>query len=188
MKGLRQFLLMGCTIMALVAAAEQPDPVISSIQEAYQQAKESMKKNKGMGNEMVTTLNYTVRGKGKTTETLHFFYNTVEGTYWLAEGDDRDPHFFYYPLYFVTRSYNIGKQKYYEEYLFDPSSQRLLFALTQDYDENGKRFDRRFYFHDGSIYNIVGPTITDNFMVDMVIYQADDLRHAFDWIIQNPKE
>ena len=187
MKGLRQIMLMGCAIIALVAAAEQPDPIISSINEAYQQAKESIKKNKGMGNEMVSTFDYTVRGEGKTTEKLHFFYNTVQGTYWLGEGDDSDPHFFYYPLYFVTRSYNIGKKKYYEEYLFDPSSQRLLFALTQDYDENGKRFDRRFYFHDGSIYHVIGPDAT-SFMQDMVFYQANDLRLAFDFLIGNPKE
>ncbi len=184
---LRQILLCTCMITALAATAEQSDPVISSIQNAYQQAKESMKKNKGMGNEMVTTFNYTVRGNGKTTETLHFFYNTVQGTYWLEEGDDRDPHFLYYPLYFVTRNYNIGKNKYYEEYLFDSSSQKLLFALTQDYDENGKRFDRRFYFHDGSIYNVIGPAATP-YMIDHVFYQANDLRLAFDWIIQNPKE
>lgn len=180
-------MLLGCAIMALVATAQQPDPVISSIRDAYQQAKENLKKNKNMGNEMVTTLNYTVRGKGKTTETLHFFYNTIEGTYWLADGDDRDPHFFYYPLYFVTRSYNIGKQKYYEEYLFDSTSQRLLFVLTQDYDENGKRFDRRFYFHDGSLYNVIAPDATP-FMEEHVQYQADELRRAFDWIIRNPKE
>ena len=185
MKGLRHILFLGFTIMALLAAAEEPDPVISSIRDAYQQAKESMKKNKGMGNEAVTTLNYTVRGKGKTTETLHFFYNTVEGTYMLS--DDNDPHFFYYPLYFITRSYNIGKLKYYEEYLFNSSSQQLMFALIQDYDENGKRFDRRFYFLDGSIYNVIGPAAT-SFMIDHVFYQADELRHAFDWMIQNPKE
>lgn len=187
MRGLRQIMLIGCAMMALVLAAEQPDPVISSIRDAYQQAKESIKKNKSVGNEMVTKLDYTVRGKGKTTETLHFFYNTVEGTYWLAEGDDSDPHFCYYPLYFVTRNYNIGKQKYYEEYLFDPSSQQLLFALTQDYDENGKRFDRRFYFHDRSVYSVIGPAATD-FMEEQVMYQANELRLAFDWIIQNPKE
>ena len=185
MKFLRTLLLMGCTIMALTATAQQPDPVIASINDAYQQAKEATKKNKGMGNEMVTTINYTVRGQGKTTETLHFFFNTVEGTYAFVE--DRDPHFFYYPLYYVTRSYNIGKLKYNEEYLFDSSSQRLLFASIQDYDENGKRLDRQFYFHDGSTYLVLGPPATD-FMQDHVIYQANDLRLAFDWIIQNPKE
>ena len=185
MKGIRHILFLGFTLMALLAAAEEPDPIIASIRDAYQQAKELTKKNKSKGNEMVTTLSYTVRGKGKTTETLHFFYNTVEGTYMVT--DDSDPHFFYYPLYFVTRSYNIGKLKYYEEYLFDSYSQQLIFALTQDYDENGKRFDRRFYFHDGSIYNVIGPAAT-SFMMDQVFYQADELRHAFDWIIQNPKE
>ena len=82
MKYLRQILLLACMITTLAVAAEQPDPVISSIRDAYQKAKESMKKNKGMGNEMVTTLNYTVRGQGKSNETLHFYYNTVEGTYY----------------------------------------------------------------------------------------------------------
>ena len=185
MKSLRQFLLLGCTILALAAAAEQPDPIISSIKDAYQQAKAAMKKNKGMGSEMVSTLNYTVRGEGKTTETLHFYYNTVEGTYMLTE--DRDPHFFYYPLYFVTRKYNIGKKKYYEEFLFDAKSQRLLFASNQDYDENGKRFERQYYCHNGSVYSAVGPDITP-FMKEVIIYQANELRLAFDWLIRNPKE
>ena len=187
MKILRTLLILGCAISAFVAAAQQSDPIIASINKADQEAKEATKNNKSLGNEMVTTLNYTVYGKGKTTETLHFFYNTVQGTYWMPEGSDEDPHFLYHPLYFVTRSYNIGKQKYNEEYLFDSSSQRLLFASTQDYDENGKRLDRQFYFHDGSIYHVLGPAATA-FMQDNVIYQANDLRLAFDWIIQNPKE
>ncbi|MBP5498923.1 MAG: hypothetical protein J6X81_06115 [Muribaculaceae bacterium] len=187
MKSLRQILLSVCMIMALAATAEQPDPVIASINDAYQQANESMKKNKGMGSEMVIDFGYTVRGKGKSNEKLHFYYTTVQGTYWLAEGDDRDPHFFYYPLYFVTRDYNVGKQKFHEEYLFDNSSQRLVFALTQDYDEKGKRFDRRFYFHEGSVYHVEGPAATE-FEQECVGYQAEELRHAFDWIIRNPKE
>lgn len=185
MKSLRQIMLMGCAIVALAMAAEQPDPVIASIKDAYQQAKEATKKYKGMGNEMVTTLEYTVLGKGKTTENLHFYFNSVQGTYMLT--DDPDPHFIYYPLYLVTRSYNIGKQKYYEEYLFDSSSQRLIYASTQEYDNNGKRIDRQFYFYDGSVYNVIGPAATP-FMEDCVIMQANELRHAFDWIIRNPKE
>ena len=43
MKFLRTLLLMGCTIMALAATAQQPDPVIASINDAYQQAKEATK-------------------------------------------------------------------------------------------------------------------------------------------------
>lgn len=186
MKNLRKILLMGCAIIAFAAVAQQPDPVISSVKEAYRQAKESAKKNKGMGNEMVTTMNYTVRHQGKTTETLHFYYNTVEGTYLLS--DDSDPHFCYYPLYLVTRSYNIGKQKYNEEFLFDASSQRLLYAKKQYYDENGKRFDREFYYQNGSFYEMIGPPSTESFMVESVYYEAEELRVAFDWLIRNPKE
>lgn len=186
MKYLRQILLTTCMIAVLTVAAQETDPVISSVRAAYQQAKETMKKDKAKGNEMVTTLNYSVRGNGKTTETLHFFYTTDEGTYWLAEGDDSDPHFYFYPLYFITRNYNIGKKKYYEEYLYD-TNQRLIFALTQDYDENGNRFDRRYYFHDGNFYHVIGPEPTP-FMIDEVTYQANELRLAFDWIIRNPKE
>ena len=186
MKYFRQILLTTCMIAALTVAAEETDPVISSVRAAYQKAKETMKKDKDMGNEMVTTLNYTIRSNGKTTETLHFFYTTDEGTYWLDEDDDSDPHFFFYPLYFVTRNYNIGKKKYYEEYLYD-TNQRLLFALTQDYDENGKRFDRRYYFQDGNFYHVIGPEPTA-LMIDIVVMQANELRTAFDWIIRNPKE
>ena len=65
MKIFRSILLMGCAIMALAAAAQQSDPVIASINEAYRQAKESIKKNKDMGNEMVTKLNRTHRARAR---------------------------------------------------------------------------------------------------------------------------
>ena len=186
MKRFRQLMLLAlCAVVALGAAAEDPDPLISSISTAYEQAHVAMKKNKSMGNEMVTKITRSVRGKGKTTETIHFYYNTVEGTW--AMTDDSDPHFFYHPLYFVTRSYNIGKQKYYEEYLFDASSQELLFALTQDYDENGKRIERRFFYDEGTLYADLGPE-PGPMMDQLVLMQANELRHGFDWLIQNPKE
>ena len=64
MKNLRQILLTACMFAVLAVSAEQADPVISSIQTAYQKAKESMKRDKNLGNEMVTTLNYTVHKNG----------------------------------------------------------------------------------------------------------------------------
>lgn len=187
MNSFRHILLAACALMTLAATAQQPDPIIAAIDQAYQQAKANTKKNKDMGNEMETTIHYTVYGNGKTTEKLHFYFNTVQGTFLLNEGDERDPHFLYYPLYLVTRDYNIGKKKYCEEFLFDPTSQRLLFAQTQDYDERGVRFDRRYYFTDGNLYRVDGPQPTA-LMQDIVVYQADELRHAFDWLLRNPKE
>ena len=176
---------MGCAIVAFAAAAQEYDPVIASIDDARQQAKVSMKKNKNLGNEMVTTVNYTVRGQGKTTKTVHFYFNTAQGTYFIP--DDSDPHFFYHPLYYVTLSYNIGKKKYNEEYLFDSYSQRLMYLMTQDYDANGNRIDRQIYFHEGSVYFVQGPPI-DDFMEAVFLMQANELKIAFDNIIGNPKE
>lgn len=187
MKALRHFVLAVGAMMALTAAAEQPDAVITSIREAYSQAQSAVKQNKGQGNELVSTMRYTVRGSGLTTEVLHFFYVTTEGTYLLNEGDTRDPHFNYYPLNLVTRSYNMGAKKFYEEYLFEPDSQRLLFVLMKGYDDNGRRYERRFYYKDRELYKFVGTEATD-FEKECVAYQADELLHAFDWLMRNPKE
>lgn len=186
MKTLRQTLFISCFLVAFTALALQPDDaVITSIRNAYSQAKEAIKSGKNQGNEMVTTLNYTVRGEGKTTETLHFFYKTVLGTYMMD--DDGDPHFYYYPLYFITRSYNIGKRKYYEEFLFDTDTDQLIFAFMQDYDQNGKKIDRRFYFKDGSVYDTLGPAPSP-YMAELVMQQAAELKLAFNNISRNPKE
>lgn len=177
-------------LMSLVGlsamAAEQSDAVVSSIRKAYQQAQASVKADRSQGNELVTTARYTVRGKGKTTETLHFFYVNEEGTYLLAK-DGEDPHFFYYPLYFVTRIYNIGNKKYYEEYLFDKSSQRLIFVYIRGYDTNGQRAEQRLYYHEGDLYKVVGPSATSE-TPEMITYTAADLRNAFDLLMRNPKE
>ena len=45
MKSLRLILLATCMITVLTVAAEQPDPVISSIQTAYQKAKYKLQHN-----------------------------------------------------------------------------------------------------------------------------------------------
>ena len=187
MKTLRQLALAVFAILALTAAAEQPDPVVTSIGNAYKQAKVSIKKNKAKGNEMVTTFNYTVKGKGKSYETIHFFYTTAQGTFAMMD-EGEDPHFYYYPLNFVTRYYNIGKQKYYEEYLFDPESERLLFALTKEYDDNGKPYYRRYYLNEGSVYKAVGGPAVTSFDEACLKLQADDLLHSFNNLIRNPKE
>lgn len=183
MKQFKQLMLAVCAIAALTVTAQQPDPVLNAITQNYQLTKESLKKNKALGNEMVTKFTYTVLGQGKTTETLHFFYETVRGTYLLAS--DEDKHFNYYPLRFVTRSYNIGKKKYYEEFLYD-KNQQLIFALYKGYNNLGKPAEQRFYLEDGSFYKTIGENITPR--IEDVFYQAEELRRAFDLLARNPKE
>ena len=47
MKIFRTFLLLGCAITALVAAAQQPDPIIASINKAYQDYEDAKHKQSG---------------------------------------------------------------------------------------------------------------------------------------------
>lgn len=186
MKSLRLILLTASTVIALASGAQQADPVVTSINSAYAQAKESIKANKRMGNDMVTTIHYYVPGKGRTTETVKFFFYTTQGIFALTPlGEDRTFH--YYPLFFITREYNIGDRKYYEEYLFESSDEHLIYASTQHYDEQGKRIDRKFYFKEGNVHAVTGPAATQRIQED-VYYQAMELKHAFDNMVKNPKE
>lgn len=186
MKSLRIYLFTVCVLVVVAAAAQNPDPVIASIDEAYAEAKAMIKKNAKSDGCMTSTINYYVPGQGRTTETLNFYSRTVRGNYLMVD-EDSEPHFHYYPLYFVTRDYNIGKKKYHEEFLYDSKTERPIFALTQDYDEQGKRFDRRFYFQGSSVYTMLGPEPTAN--TDMLVYYwAEELKHGFDDLMRNPKE
>ena len=102
MKSLRIYLFTVCVLVVVAAAAQNPDPVIASIDEAYAEAKAMIKKNAKSDGCMTSTINYYVPGQGRTTETLNFYSRTVRGNYLMVD-EDSEPHFHYYPLYFVTR-------------------------------------------------------------------------------------
>ena len=175
-----------CSVLPLSVVAQAPDPVITHIDEAYSKTKALIKKNAKSEGDMTTTIHYYVPGQGRTTETMKFYCRTVRGNYLMID-EDSEPHFHYYPLYFVTRDYNIGKRKYHEEYLYDSTTERPIFALVQDYDDQGKRIERRFYFQDSNVYAMLGPEPTSR--TDMLVYYwAEELKHGFDDLMRNPKE
>ncbi len=62
-------LILAFATIAIAATAQQSDPVIASIQDAYKQAKVMMKQNKGMGNELVTKANLSL-SKSRLTPVL----------------------------------------------------------------------------------------------------------------------
>ena len=183
---MRFTLLTFCMMLALAAGASQPgDHITNAIDEAYRQAKETIKRDTKMGNDMVTTVQYIVPGTGKTTETLHFFFKTIETK--LYSGDDKVEASYYFPLYYVVSTRKVRLTPLREEYLFDPSTERLIFAHVQELDERGAVVDCRFYFHDGAVYSVQGET-TPPVMDSVVMFRAQDLKHAFDNLIRNPKE
>lgn len=179
-------MLMASLVIALASAAQQPNEVVESINAAYAKAQESIKANKRMGNDMVTTIHYYVPGKGRATETVKFFFYTTQGIFALTPpGEDNTFH--YYPLFFIARDYNIGDRKFHEEYLFESSDEHLIYASTQHYDEQGNRIDRKFYFKEGNVLAVTGPAASQRIQDD-VYYQAMELKHAFDNMVKNPKE
>ncbi|MBP3739113.1 MAG: hypothetical protein J6I72_08725 [Muribaculaceae bacterium] len=186
MKTLRLSLFMACFVLACVARAAQPgDPVIDAIDKAYRQAQEAIKHDSKMGNDMVTTVRYIVPEKGKTTATLRFFFKTIQTEMYMP--DENVEPYYYHPLYFIERTYNVRTHKLCEQYLFDPSTEQFLFALVQDLDELGQLVERRYYYHEGDIYSKQGEPGEPNDEI-IVMYQAQDLKRAFDNIIMNPKE
>lgn len=174
------FLVFGLLIAFSTVANETGDPVINAIKSEYSQAKNIIKsndKNKATRNSMTTTMRYLVPGKGMATETVQFFFNTEQ----FGENNE----FVNYQLFFVTRQYKLGDRKCYEEYLYNNNSQPV-FVFIQDYDDNGKRQDKRFYYLDGSIYKTLGPTMDYEDLSTMI--QAQDYRQSFDNLIRNAKE
>ena len=119
----------------------------------------------------------------------------------LAETDAREYVFTYCDDYRgepVCLAMPVRKESYRSSHLFpyffnmlsegaNRQEQTLLYALTQDFDENGKLIERRFYYDEGTLYADLGPE-PGPLMDQMVYLTANELRHGFDWLIQNPKE
>ena len=87
--------------------------------------------------ELVTTIQRNMPGTGIRKETV---------TCYFAEfGDDLDPD---YRPYFVTRKYNVAAHRFYEEFLFDAETGKLLFVFRQgdSYETAGAKDETRYYF------------------------------------------
>lgn len=178
MKNLRNTLLLIGLLTSLAAASVAPDDaVILSIRDRYNQAKELMRLTKDGPDKMETTIHYEEPGKGKASESIQFFFNTVCYGENCEYADRR--------LYFVTRQLKLAGKKYYEEYLYDKNGQ-LAFALEQGYDDKGNKTEKRFYYQDGEFYQMSGPAEEWEHYTMTIL--ADDYRHSFDNLIRNAKE
>ncbi len=180
MKTLRQtLLLLAIVAVGISAAAQEADPVIASIRQAYDKACQTIKRgDKNARNEMVSTLKYQVPGSGQVTETFRFFSR--------LEVFGENNEFTNYALYFVTRQYKIAGRKYYEEYLFNRNS-TPIFVFKQGYDEAGKKTEKRLYYQNGTIYSVVGE-LTETYEAEISYAYATEFRQAFDNLIRNAKE
>ena len=128
--------------LALPAAAQGGgSDVVKSVRAAYVAAKEKMKLANGEQsprNDATATLHYNVPATGPCTTVAHCYFD--------LDTDEDGAH--YYP-YFITLKYNVAARDFYEEYLYDPVSGRLLFAFIQHDTFEGPKNEERYYY-DGS--------------------------------------
>lgn len=120
------------------------------------------------------TVHYMLPGCGPTTETIHYFYllddDVDEEGEWTPKSNE---------LYFVTRKYNIAARQFYEEYLFDRSTQHPLFVFyTYDTYDSDVKAEERYYFHDGQVvWQTVNGQAEPN--EQAMLHQCDCLLTAF---------
>ena len=158
--------------LTLSAVPDRRSDAIAAVRKAYQEAKESMAINAEEtipSNDLTATYHYNIPGCGETTEVIHaWFYLEEHEEDWGSS----------YPIYFITRKYNIAAGNYYEEYLFDDETGKLIFAFLQgdDFQSEGVKVNEERYYYDaqGLAAEIIkGRRMHEN---DEIVRNAEALR------------
>lgn len=140
----KQFLLISLLVLAMglmslpAAAQLKNNEVVKSVRAAYAEAKEKMKLANGEQsprNDAVATLHYNVPATGGRTTVVHCYYDL-----------DTDADGAHYHPYFITLKYNVAVREFYEEYLFDPETDKLLFVFIQGDTFEGTKNEERYYY------------------------------------------
>ena len=172
---IRLFIALALLLGAVAANAGTPDgtpATVKEIRQAYADAQQQMALSLQEGmhrNDLETTLRYVVPAVGETVETLRCFYSD-------PEMDTEVWEVRYHP-YFITRKYNVSMRKFYEEYLFDAKTGRLLFFyLKGDVFEGGQNEERYYFGPEGRISEIIKGerTLSD----ETVLRRAESLRSS----------
>ena len=128
---------------------------------------------------MTITSDRVIPALGSINERLHFFFGLDDEKF--AE----DLSLEYHP-YFITRSYQYGPRQYYEEYLFDRKTGRLVFFFRTNDTYEGDKAETRYYWgEDGQ--KVVHQTTKgdDPASEGEATMQANRLLQAFQLLVQN---
>ncbi len=122
------------TLSANISAQDNEQRIIEAIQQQYQKAVRWVEESQ-MSDETNNSMQIDIRQvtSGHTTRVKRY-------------------EFYYQPdtwnLYFVRLSYNKGRQRYNEEYMFDDKTQDLVYAsLKHDIPNSSSKSECRCYFY-----------------------------------------
>ncbi|MCR5709757.1 MAG: hypothetical protein K6G79_04675 [Bacteroidales bacterium] len=138
-----RFLLIAWTALALASAPDGKSDIVKEIRAVYaatQQRIAEMDLEEHMRSQLTTTIQRNVNAIGIQKQTLTCFFDDFREMPW-EEAPDFKP-------YFLTRKFNAAAHKFYQEYLFDAATGRILFIFLQgdSYEESGKKDETRYYF------------------------------------------
>lgn len=176
MKRLIIILLLWLGIPFALEAQDALPRTVKEIRQRYADTQQSiamMNEEEHMKNLLVTTVQHNMPGTGIRKETISCYFGEFgeESEEWAPD----------YRPFFVTRRFNVSARKFYEEYLFDGESGRLLFVFFQgdSMEGQGKKDETRYYYGpDGLISeNVKGERIVEsNTALEMAATLSASLR------------
>lgn len=141
------FIFVFCLATTLTVSAQasgDKQKKVEGIRKHYQSVKENIKYRQEAQlppDDLVATANYMAPGAGPIIDTTHYFY----GGDW-----DENVGMFICKPYFITRSYNVGDVKFYQELLIDQDENLEFF-----YMKSGQNEVRYYYSNNELIHKII---------------------------------
>ena len=170
-KRLLKLILLGFSLgITVLAAAQNEAAAVREVRAAYAAAKEQIARSSesddaNLHNDVVTTIRRNMPGSGPSVETYHCYFDLDVQAEPVWE--------VHYRPYFITRKYNIAARNFYEEYLYEPASGRLLFVFLQGDSLDGGKNEERYY------YDAEGRLVSENIKGERTI-SDEDLRYDAD--------
>lgn len=135
------FLCLLATVATQAQTSAKAKERVAEVRKLYAAAKERMAQNDREENParsgMETTFYYMVPGAGPTKHHIHYYFGEEESD----EGETTG-----FTPYFITVSYNVAARNFYEEYLIDEKTEKLIFAYFHVPEYDGSKSEARYYY------------------------------------------
>ena len=178
-------LIMLCLLASLTIQAQQDKKTADRLTEIRQQYGKAMSwmaeehEEDNMGYKMTIQTDRVIPALGSINETIHFYFGLDDKKF------EEDLTVAYLP-YFMDRRYQYGPREYFEEYLFDLTTGKLIyFSRINDNYDGGKDETRLYWGKNGK--DVVHREVKGNEPADEneALTDADRLKRAFDLLVDN---
>ena len=157
----KSFLFVILAVAALLAAAlgmqaqnKNADKRVQLAREKYSLRLQSISSVKQYEKDGIPNVNYltSVRrqnwaGSGQSKDKTEYFYTEIK--------EEEEPHPAGYTLLIVRRTYNIGSQEFFEEFVYDDDGNPLFWFSKYGFPEDAKTELRGYFDADGTLVRTI---------------------------------